>query len=222
MSRCILVMGIPRSGSSCVAGVLHKLGVNMGAGHFQPRDKFNPRGYFEDLRWRMLTQQLTGRGYSLKAASLKSVPKGIRQKYHWLARECSRNPLWGIKDPWFCFVPGRAAWNQIRAVGTEVYMVVVNRDLDASRCSVARHLRTSYKGQYRGAKRIVETWKAAMDARVAEFDGKIVEIEYEQLVAMPSVYVPALWAFVSQGLDVEEPGDIDEIIEWVTPKLKHY
>jgi hypothetical protein len=43
MSRCILVVSVPRAGSSCVAGVLHKLGIDMGSGHFQPDDKFNPK-----------------------------------------------------------------------------------------------------------------------------------------------------------------------------------
>jgi hypothetical protein len=68
MSRCVLVVSIPRAGSSCVAGVLHKLGVDMGEGHFQNKDKFNPKGYFEDLQWRYANQRITGRGYSIAAA----------------------------------------------------------------------------------------------------------------------------------------------------------
>ena len=221
MSRCIIVLGIPRSGTSCVAGVLHKLGVNMGAGHFQGNDRFNKRGYFEDLRWRLLTQKMTGRGYSLRAATLTTVPKGIRQGYRKLARQCSEAPLWGVKDPWFCFVPGRAAWTQIRKIGTEVRMVIVRRDLQASRQSVAKHLRSSYGSRYGRAGAIVRAWYAASVMRLAEFDGPVLEIHYERLVAAPDIDVRALWAFASEGLDLETP-DFEPVAKWVTPTLQHF
>lgn len=47
MSNCILVLGTPRSGTSCVAGVLHHLGVPMGE-RLMPADEWNPAGYFQD------------------------------------------------------------------------------------------------------------------------------------------------------------------------------
>ena len=221
MSRAILVMGIPRSGTSCVAGILHQLGVNMGAGHFQSKDKFNQRGYFEDLRWRMLTQRMTGRGYSLRAATLTTVPKGIRRGYRKLARQCSQEPLWGVKDPWFCFVPGRAAWTQIRKAGTDVRMVIVRRDLQASRQSVAKHLRSSYGSRYGRAGHIVRAWYAASVMRLAEFDGPVLEIHYEELIDEPGAYVRELWAFVSHGMDIKAP-DFGPVAKWVTPSLQHF
>jgi hypothetical protein len=45
----ILVIGIPRSGTSMAAGILHHLGVRMGRVYTSP-DANNPRGYFE-ARW---------------------------------------------------------------------------------------------------------------------------------------------------------------------------
>ncbi len=48
MSQCILVLGTPRSGTSCVAGVLHHLGVPMGE-RLMRADDWNPAGYFQDL-----------------------------------------------------------------------------------------------------------------------------------------------------------------------------
>lgn len=47
MSTCILVLGTPRSGTSCVAGVLHHLGVPMGE-RFPEPDEWNPAGYYQD------------------------------------------------------------------------------------------------------------------------------------------------------------------------------
>jgi len=42
----VAVLAAYRGGSSCVAGVLHHLGVSMGE-NLAPADKINPRGYFE-------------------------------------------------------------------------------------------------------------------------------------------------------------------------------
>ena len=221
MSRAILVMGIPRSGTSCVAGVLHKLGVNMGAGHFQSKDKFNQRGYFEDLRWRMLTQRMTGTGYSTRAATQTTVPRSIRRGYRKLARQCSQEPLWGIKDPWFCFVPGRAAWTQVRKVGTEVRMVIVRRDPAASTRSVAKHLRSSYGGRYGKARHVIAAWSAGLQARIEEFDGPMMTVHYEELIDDPGEAVPDLWAFVSHGMGIRAP-NFDPITNWVTPALQHF
>lgn len=47
---CLLVVGIPRSGTSCVAGVLHHLGVYMGEKLIRP-SKWNPKGLFHDLEF---------------------------------------------------------------------------------------------------------------------------------------------------------------------------
>ena len=58
-----MVLGAPRSGTSAVAGALHQMGVNMGAGHLQRGNRWNERGYYEDLRWQKLNKQVTGERY---------------------------------------------------------------------------------------------------------------------------------------------------------------
>lgn len=47
-SQCFLVIGAPRSGTSCVAGILHHLGVFMGE-RLLPPNRMNPTGFFHDL-----------------------------------------------------------------------------------------------------------------------------------------------------------------------------
>ena len=48
MATCYLVLGTPRSGTSCVSGILHKLGVRMSLGDFVPASPANPTGFWED------------------------------------------------------------------------------------------------------------------------------------------------------------------------------
>lgn len=48
MSICYLVIGAPRSGTSCIAGILYRLGIFMGDRLMSPK-KFNPKGFYHDL-----------------------------------------------------------------------------------------------------------------------------------------------------------------------------
>ena len=220
-SRCIMVLGVPRSGSSCVAGVLHKLGVNMGAGNFQPPDWANPRGYYEDMRWRLRTQRITGRGYSLQAAQIEDIGQRQRSLYRALARECARQRLWGMKDPWLCFV-GRFLWPILEDQGVEVRLVVTHRDPEASIASVQRHLKRTYHGKG-DARHIVETWQAGLDRQIRAWGDQApaIEVDYDRLVESPKEEIERLAAFAFEGLG-PALGDQVAIARWVSPELRHH
>ncbi len=221
-SLCFLVVGVPRSGTSCISGLLHKMGVDMGAGHFQGADAFNRRGYFEDLRWRMVTQRVTGRGYDLRAADPEfAVGKRQRRLWRKLAKECAQKPLWGIKDTWMPFV-GRWVIPIIEAQGVTVRMIVTERDRVASVASVARHLQKSYKGRYRyGAERIIHEWTAALERTVIEFQGRAMRVSYDRLVADPRRVIPMLGEFVYVDKNMWKYS-LGTLADWVTPALKHF
>ncbi|NIQ90668.1 MAG: hypothetical protein GWN93_17270 [Deltaproteobacteria bacterium] len=218
MSRCIIVLGIPRSGTSCVAGVLHKLGVNMGQGHFQPIDRFNQRGYFEDLRWRLTNQKITGKGYSTRGLDIESVNSTMRKQWRQIAKECERQVIWGVKDPFFCFV-GQFIWPMLQ----EPRIVAVHRNFDASVKSVARHIQSSYRGRYKGgASRIQTRWLTGFERRILEFGGPIYHINYDELVASPKGQIHKLADWCFEGLSIQPKGSIKKIAQWVTPTLKHF
>jgi len=218
-STCLMVLGVPRSGTSCVAGVLHKIGVDMGAGHFQPTDWANPRGYYEDMRWRLATQRVTGKGYSLKAASLERVGKTQRRIWRELAQTCAQNRLWGMKDPWLCFV-ARFIWPILREQGVDVRMVVTRRPREASIASVRGHLRRTYGGKGDAA-RIVDTWQAGLDRQLELWQGPMYAVDYNALVddPLPNVQELADYAYVGVG---RVNGDVHKAAHWVTPRLRHH
>jgi len=104
---CVVVLGMHRSGTSLVAGLLQRLGVNMGT-RFREPDRHNPTGYFEDLDWRDLNKeilQLTGCSWYQPPtkeqilAVRERVGSGIRALVD--ARN-STGQLWGWKDPRTC------------------------------------------------------------------------------------------------------------------------
>lgn len=218
-SICALVCGVPRSGTSCVAGVLHKIGCDMGRYHFQPPDWANPRGYYEDMRWRLATQRITGKGYSLKAAGIERIDKQQKTLYRALAKECARKPLWGIKDPWLCFV-ARFIWPILREQGVEVRMIITQRPREASVASVAKHLKRTYHGKG-DAERIIDTWQAGLDRQLEIWQGPTHVVDYDRLVADPDTVIRELAQFVFLDADVL-PRNIEQAAQWVTPKLNHH
>lgn len=221
-SRCLMVLSVPRAGSSCVAGVLHRLGIDMGQGHFQPNDWANPRGYYEDLRWRLATQHVTGRGYSLRAANLQRVGKAQRQRWRALARGDAHKLLWGMKDPWLAFV-GRFVWPILEHEGVQVRLVVVTRARAASVASVQRHLDRTYKGKG-NAPHIVDTWQAGLDRQIAAWAGRgpSLLLPYADLVREPRTKAQYLADFAYEGLGRPPAGAVDTAAAWVDPRLNHH
>ena len=70
----VLVLGIARSGTSAVSGVLSRLGVDFGTG-LKPADALNPKGFYEDFEISRLNQRVLaalGRTWS----DAQPLPKG--------------------------------------------------------------------------------------------------------------------------------------------------
>lgn len=196
----------------------------MGQGYFQNADKANPRGYFEDLRWRHANQRITGNGYSIAAANVSRIGKKQRAIYRQLAREYRTKKIWGIKDPWLCFV-GQFVWRILENQGVEIYGIAVHRDFDASVSSIRRHITRSYRGKYgHSPRKIAEAWQAGFERRLGEFphQDKLYHIHYERLVKSPKTEIMRLTRFCYENLLFKWTGDLDKVASWVSPKLKHF
>ncbi len=91
MSTCVIVVGCYRTGSSAVAGMLHKLGVNMGE-KFDPPNTNNPRGFWEDVELKNFHKQI-----------LEGEDVGDSYRHLVYCRSTFLN-TWGVKDPRLCML----------------------------------------------------------------------------------------------------------------------
>lgn len=81
-----------RSGTSLISQALHKYGVNMGK-KFAPANSGNPKGYYEDLDFVGLNEQMIiGDDY---ATTVKLLPHLSER----LINKKDHKKLWGWKDP---------------------------------------------------------------------------------------------------------------------------
>lgn len=102
-----IVIGMGRSGTSYVAGVLHEAGIDMGA-ELKPADEQNEAGYFEDLEILGLHQRwLEERGMSFVTVSDEfplEVDAERREKIRsYVERREGTGRPWGLKAPGILF-----------------------------------------------------------------------------------------------------------------------
>lgn len=217
MGRCILILGIPRSGTSAVAGALWHLGVDMGSGHLQQADANNPTGYFEDRRWQAANKAISGPNYGHRQP--EEISNGQAERYQALVELYDAKHLWGMKDPRLCFT-AQFIWPLLE----EPYIVAVRRSPVASARSLCLHSELNYKKRYRMSIRQAEAlrdlWSMALAVRLQEFEGSQMTVQYEDLVNNPTVTLRGLGQFVFRGLDLEP--DYKAARAFIDPRLNHH
>ena len=203
MGRCIMVLGTPHSGTSCVAGVLHRLGVNMGGGYFQPGDKNNTQGYYEDKRWQQINKDLAA-NYQNKLYYDVIQPETLTttdaERYETLTAVCEQQPIWGFKNPRGCFL-AQFIWPYLE----DVRLVVTERDPEHSARSIKEHSRVSHAGRLymtiEEARKLIAVYQVALAQRLEEFTGPVHTINYRRMIATDKVAeVGALRDFCFDGL----------------------
>ena len=109
-STAVCVLGMHRSGTSALSGLLSLAGVDFGQ-NLTPADKNNPKGYFEnDDIWRVhhdLLKEIGSdwadiRNFNADWQQSKAVESALLLLSEILQQDFSSKTLWGIKDPRMC------------------------------------------------------------------------------------------------------------------------
>ncbi len=101
--KTVIVLGMHRAGTSMVAGVLARLGVDMGR-ELMPPNRGNPSGYYENVEFVRLNREILGQKGNV-VLPLPSQADIIKQKNKFSSRikdlveQSQTSPLWGFKDP---------------------------------------------------------------------------------------------------------------------------
>lgn len=216
--RCVVVLSAPRSGASMIAGLMHHLSVDMGSGYWQKTDVNNPKGYFEDIRWKALNMQLVGPNFYLCRRPNFFPNNYQKEKYAHLVMTCSEdNFVWGFNDPRACFILDML-YPFLR--GVEIRMVSVHREFVDAAASLQRHSKNSYGGRnlmsMRAAQEITSRWLEAMKGQLELFTGPVHPIELEALISDPDTVVADLYSFCFEGIDDTVPFDaLSRALGWM-------
>lgn len=129
-----IVMGMHRSGTSAIAGLLHNNGIDMGGGFFSPEpSQENPKGFCEDHRFREINDAvLKCHGYFVDqwkvptGTYVKATPAIFQRAINLVNKARSKAEDWGWKDPrtcltypfWFEVLDCAGLLSEARIIGT--------------------------------------------------------------------------------------------------------
>jgi len=220
---CVLVLGMHRSGTSALTGVLNKLGCDLPT-HLMAGSKGNEKGFFESTAIRDFNDELLSAGGSSWDDFLKfnthwqdSPPaKAFFQRaYDLLESEFGTSSLFALKDPRICrLVP---FWTQVlERAGCSVCPVLTLRNpLEVSRSLEAK------KGFDAPFSQMI--WlRNVLDAEASTRQMRRFHTSYEELIES--------WPRVAErsqeilGLNwPRTPGQIEvEVEEFLSDELRHH
>ncbi len=130
---CIIVLGMHRSGTSALAGILHNLGVSMGKELLDPAPD-NPKGFYENKKITSFNDQVLlkiGTSWDdILPISLENINKSdsLKEKALNILEEDYKDKLiFGIKDPRMCIL--LPFWQEIiRALGVKIKIIFLYRN----------------------------------------------------------------------------------------------
>lgn len=219
--RGVLVLGMHRSGTSAVAGVLTRLGLTASRPGDTVRGPWNPKGHYESQSLMALDDRLLremgrtwwypppgGSSYAEVAAGIRTSPRQARHVFH---RAYPKRP-WVWKDPRACLL--LPFWR--RAFSDRVAAIVVVRNpLDVADSLARRNLTSTSFGValWERYNRLLLEHAAGLPTLVTRFD---------DLIADPVGWSQRAAEFLSRtGIAVEHHHGAEGLGDAVDPELRH-
>ena len=191
MSRQVIVLGNHRTGSSCLAGVLCKLGISMGYKMLGAHPS-NPAGHYEDKEFLLINDAVIGHWENPKVEFAKKETEELRDTYSKLVERRDFDfQIWGMKDPRLCIL-----LPVILPLLRDPVILHVVRDYEAS----IRSICTREKWDAAKAKKVLDIYSEAKADALLDAELQFVPIRtvhFESLVAHPEGtildFMPAIY-----------------------------
>jgi len=209
-TQTVIILGMFRSGTSMVAGILDILGVDMGS-DMLPESRANPLGYFEDRAFMDLNRTIVeAAGGTLNDPPPLSAIKAQEERFRAQLRSMAAPDAprrWGWKDPVTSLTIHCYADHLVNPS-----LIVCRRDPEAVAASYAKMVEMSPSA--------VKELRAAYNRSIDEFinahpDIPRLELCYDAFVNDPEAHVHRLIGFL--GLEPSE-AQLQEATDFVKPK----
>lgn len=187
MPTCVLVLGTPRSGTSAVAGVLSKLGIDMGR-DFMPATEMNPKGFFQCLD---LEELFDGQDRYMPRADLNADPEFAVRLAKVISAKCAAGRDWGLKSGRLAFVLPTV----LAACVHPVKLIVTKRDRSRSKASLSRYVSD---GDWEPAKTIIDGVSAAIEQAVPASGLTPLVVDFDRLIDHAEMTVRDIAEFVGR------------------------
>ncbi len=208
----IFVCAPQRSGTSCVSGILHYLGIPMGRSWIKA-NRGNPGGYFEDAALRRISWSAVEETLSPRPRNRRN---GVQLLRRWLKRRSSDGPIIGAKYPALSMaIPAVVeAWPNVK-------FIVPVRDPEASARSMHKcGARSGWRLLNLEAK--TERFRQAIayrDKQLQEFGCDVLRLPFPEFTKDPQGTVKAISEFC--GISPSE-SQVQNAINFINPSFVHF
>ncbi len=210
--KALVVLGMHRSGTSAIAGLLEQLGVFMGARLFGPQKGVNEKGFFENSKLVAINEQLFDRllqrwddpyALNFQAYDLSALSEFLPKARRLVMQEYSPHRLWGMKDP-------RTSlhiqfWQEVfKSFSFEpCYILMVRNPMEVAQ-SVARRDKISFEHTFR-------LWlNYTLSSYLACYQEKLKIVRFDTLMSSPGQILYELSENFSIGLDSKSVSFIEK------------
>lgn len=208
MPYFVPVVGVPRSGTSLVAEIVHSLGIPMGKKFTQPPDSsWSPSHFWADAEFNAVHCKLvSGADYPWVLGMKSKHPEAWVEYEDLIKLRETEFDRWGLKDEWLPFLlPSTLSF-----VKHEVRMIVTRRAWNSSVKSYA--VRANLSGEI-ASDRLLPALKAISQIESQYFNYLIVD--FESLIDLPSKEVDRIASFLEVPV-------MKEAIAKVNPDWKRF
>jgi len=198
MSRQVIVLGNHRTGSSCLSGVLSKLGISMGYQMLGAHSS-NPGGHFEDKEFLLINDAVIGHWENPRVEYGLDEKRELRDTYASLVERRNFDfQFWGMKDPRLCIL-----LPIILPLLDDPVILHIVRNYEASIKSVRK--RESWGDEKAKAVLDIYTVAKASTLKIAELAGVPVKtVQFEELVADPQATIESFMTTIYAGTGAGE------------------
>lgn len=197
MNKQVVILGMPRSGTSMLSHVVRLMGVYMG--RFQiDIQQGNPGGNGEDIEASQINAALSRGNHRPNPYAALTPHMG---KY--ITERNRKHPLWGFKCPHTAWV----AWTWDKYLSNPHYIFI-----DREPAAVLQSFMRTWYYHPRYAVEKIEAW---MDAHKQFLKGRdYLHLQYEELLENQDVEK------IADFIGIE--GSIEVARAWINPSLNHY
>lgn len=187
--KCIMIVGMHRSGTSCMAGILYYSGLYIGDNLLPPSPK-NPKGYFENQDfWRLHHSILRSVGRSWD--DIRPMPKDWEKKFRvkckkfmlkmLIKRHFGKCEVFGLKDPTIALLLP-VYIDVFKSMNIEPCFIIMKRNAEA----VARSL---LKAEGLDKDKSLLLRKMYYDSLNGIDEYKRIDVQYELLLEKPKYFI---------------------------------
>jgi hypothetical protein len=196
MSRVVIVVGLHRSGTSVVAGILQRLGVFMGFEFLALPNSTSPTGCMEDVDFLNVHKAIHGVKWG---ASFQGYPRPADLRgeeyvgqYRTLVESRAHLPVWGVKDPHFCHTLPFL----LRAVRTSDETLVIETRRPLKEVAASWVARKFVWPEMNYALGLVQANARAQREALATYDGPLLPLHFEDAIYHPRDTAQAIADFI--------------------------